>query len=93
MKLLHRSKTPIGEFAVVKSDDSQHQLEINYYPENSPADGPYNTGSEADHLAFKGGDVDEAGWGSVSSGSATHGQLLDAVCKAPQAASYHRNRA
>jgi hypothetical protein len=29
----------------------------------------------------------------VSSGSATHGQLLDAVCKAPQAASYHRNRA
>ena len=60
MKMLHRSRTPIGEFAVVKSDDSPHQLEINYYPENSPAGGPYNIGSEADHLAFKVGDVDEA---------------------------------
>lgn len=60
MKLLHRSKTRIGEFAVVKSPDSQHQLETNYYPENSPAGGPYNTGSEADHLAFRVGDVDEA---------------------------------
>ena len=60
MKLLHRSKTPIGEFAVIKSSDSEHQLEINYYPEASPAGGPYNPGSEADHLAFKVSDVDEA---------------------------------
>jgi lactoylglutathione lyase len=60
MKLLHRSKTAIGEFAVVKSDDSQHQLEINYYPEDSPAGGPYLRGSEADHLAFRVEDVNEA---------------------------------
>jgi catechol 2,3-dioxygenase-like lactoylglutathione lyase family enzyme len=60
MKLLHRSKTLIGEFAVVRSSDSQHQVEINYYPDNSPAGGPYNRGSEADHLAFKVEDVDEA---------------------------------
>jgi len=60
MKLLHRSNTPIGEFAVVRSNDSQHQLEINYYPDNSPAGGPYIKGSEADHLAFKVEDVDRA---------------------------------
>lgn len=60
MKLVHRSKTPIGEFAVVRSNDSQHQLEINYYPDNSPAGGPYIKGSEADHLAFKVEDVDRA---------------------------------
>jgi catechol 2,3-dioxygenase-like lactoylglutathione lyase family enzyme len=60
MKLLHRSKTSIGEFAVVKSDDSQHQLEINHYPKDSPAGGPYVRGSEADHLAFKVEDVNEA---------------------------------
>ena len=60
MRLLHRSKTPIGEFAIVRSNDSQHQLEINYYPANSPAGGPYIKGSEVDHLAFKVEDVDEA---------------------------------
>jgi 4-hydroxyphenylpyruvate dioxygenase-like putative hemolysin len=59
MKLLHRSRIPIGEFAVVRSNDSQHQLEINYYPNNSPAGGPYNNGSEIDHLAFKVENVDE----------------------------------
>jgi hypothetical protein len=34
-----------------------------------------------------------SGAARVGSGSATHGQLLDAVCKGLQAVSYHRNQA
>ena len=60
MSLLHRSKTPIGEFAIVKSKDTQHQLEINYYREGTSAGEPYVQGSEVDHLAFKVEDVDDA---------------------------------
>lgn len=58
MKLIHRSKTPIGEFAVTRSEDYQHTLEINYYPDGSPEGGQYDKGSEVDHLAFKVEDVD-----------------------------------
>jgi lactoylglutathione lyase len=60
MGLVSRSKTPIGEFAVLETSNSKHTLEINYYPEDSPEGIPYNKGNEIDHLAFKVCDVDEA---------------------------------
>jgi lactoylglutathione lyase len=60
MNLVHRSKTPIGEFAVLGSPNTAHTLEINYYPEGSPEGSPYHTGSEIDHLAFKVQDVYQA---------------------------------
>ncbi len=58
-RLVSRLKTPIGEFAVLRSGDSRHNLEINYYPDNSPEGGFYESGNEIDHLAFKVKDVDE----------------------------------
>ncbi len=60
MKQVSRSTTPIGEFAVLRSQDSRHTLEINYYTDASPEGDRYNHGSEMDHLAFKVRDVDDA---------------------------------
>lgn len=44
----------------MRSTGSLHQLEINYYSDNSPPGGLYSRGSELDHLAFRVEDVDEA---------------------------------
>jgi lactoylglutathione lyase len=50
MRLTTRTKVPEtrGEFAVVRSGDSEHYLEINWY-ENQQ----YHPGDELDHIAFE----------------------------------------
>ncbi len=60
MTILDRIKAPEhkGEFAVLKSEGSPHSLEINWYDEDSPVAGPYQTGEELDHLAFHTEDLD-----------------------------------
>ncbi len=57
MRMTARIKVPQtnGEFAVVKSEDSDHRLEINWY-----ADQEYQSGDELDHIAFQVDDLDEA---------------------------------
>ncbi len=62
MKLLDRVEAPEtkGEFAALKSEDSENVLEINWYGEGSPVAGPYKEGDELDHLAFGVEDLDAA---------------------------------
>ncbi|MEE9236170.1 MAG: VOC family protein [Thermoplasmata archaeon] len=62
MKLLDRSESPEnkGEFAGLKSEDSENHLEINWYADDSPVAGLYKEGEELDHLAFSVGDLDGA---------------------------------
>ncbi len=62
MKLLARIKAAEtkGEFAELKSEDSENVLEINWYGEESPVAGPYSEGEELDHLAFQVEDLDAA---------------------------------
>ena len=57
MELVVRIKNPYtnGEFAHVKSRDSEHHIEINSY-----ADKKYQLGDELDHIAFQVADLDEA---------------------------------
>lgn len=57
MRLDTRIKVPEtnGEFAIVKSEGSDHWLEINWY-----ADQEYRSGDELDHIAFEVTDLDEA---------------------------------
>ena len=57
MELLARIKNPHtkGEFAHVKSKDSEHHIEINWY-----ADKEYQSGDELDHIAFQVADFDKA---------------------------------
>jgi len=57
MRLSARIKVPEtkGEFAVVRSEGSDHWLEINWY-----ADQEYRSGDELDHIAFQVADLDEA---------------------------------
>ncbi len=55
MHLTSRIKVPEtrGEFATVRSGDSEHYLEINWY-ENQQ----YHSGDELDHIAFEVTDLD-----------------------------------
>jgi catechol 2,3-dioxygenase-like lactoylglutathione lyase family enzyme len=57
MRMSARIRVPEtnGEFAVVKSEGSDHTLEINWY-ENQE----YKAGDELDHIAFQVVDLDEA---------------------------------
>jgi lactoylglutathione lyase len=57
MSLTSRIKVPEtrGEFAIVRSGDSEHYLEINWY-ENQQ----YQPGDELDHIAFEVTDLDVA---------------------------------
>ncbi|MFQ5837260.1 MAG: VOC family protein [Thermoplasmata archaeon] len=61
MKLLRRITAPEtqGEFAYLRSEESEQLLEINWYAEDSPVAGPYTEGEELDHLAFQVEDLDE----------------------------------
>lgn len=49
-----------GEFANLLSRDGKHWLELNWYPEDGPVEGPFREGDELDHLGFEVGDLDEA---------------------------------
>jgi len=57
MRLTTRIKVPEtnGELAIVKSEGSDHWLEINYY-----AGQEYRSGDELDHIAFEVPDLNEA---------------------------------
>ena len=57
MELLAKIKSPHtnGEFAHVKSKNSKHHIEINWY-----ADEKYRSGDELDHIAFQVKDFDKA---------------------------------
>lgn len=57
MELVARVKSPHtkGEFAHVKSKDSKHHLELNWY-----VDKDYHVGDDLDHLAFQVKDLNEA---------------------------------
>jgi len=57
MRMSARIKVPEtrGEFAVVRSEGSDHALEINWY-----ADQEYQAGDELDHIAFQVTDLDKA---------------------------------
>jgi lactoylglutathione lyase len=57
MELVTRIKNPHtnGEFTHVKSKESEHHIEINWY-----ADKEYQLGDELDHIAFQVADLDEA---------------------------------
>ena len=57
MRLATRIKVPEtnGELAILKSEGSDHWLEINWY-----ADQEYRSGDELDHIAFEVADLDEA---------------------------------
>ncbi len=49
-----------GEFANLTTADGKHWLEINWYPDDSPAAGPFREGEELDHLGFEVDDFDGA---------------------------------
>lgn len=57
MELVARIKNPYtkGEFAHVKSQGSEHHIEINWY-----ADQEYRLGDELDHIAFQVEDLNNA---------------------------------
>ena len=57
MRLATRVRVPEtdGEFAIVKSEGSDHWLEINWY-----AGKEYRSGDELDHIAFEVPNLDEA---------------------------------
>lgn len=54
MKVLERKRTPQtrGEWATLKSPDSEQVIELNWYAEGSRFGTPYVNGSEVDHLGF-----------------------------------------
>ena len=49
-----------GEFANLVTADGKHWLEINWYPDDSPAAEPFREGEELDHLGFETDDFDAA---------------------------------
>jgi len=55
MQLTHRAKVPEtnGEFATVRSPDSDHYIEINWYEGQE-----VHSGDELDHIAFEVDDLD-----------------------------------
>lgn len=57
MRLVNRIKAPEtnGEFAILKSENSEHWIEINAY-----AGHPYKSGDELDHIAFEVEDLEAA---------------------------------
>ncbi len=72
MEVLQRQKVPetSGEWAELKSPESPHLLELNWYPEGSTFfKGPYRNGDELDHLAFACDDVDSAYNGLIAKGA------------------------
>lgn len=63
MRVAYRAKVPEtgGELAEMRSEDSPHMLELNWYPEGSAFfKGPYRNGDELDHVAFECDDVEAA---------------------------------
>lgn len=63
MEVLRRQRVAEtgGEWAELRSRDSDHVLELNWYPEGSPFfKGPYRNGDELDHVAFECEDVGRA---------------------------------
>ncbi|MEK6988476.1 MAG: VOC family protein [Candidatus Thermoplasmatota archaeon] len=63
MEVLRRQRVAEtgGEWAELKSRDSDHVLELNWYPEGSTYfKGPYRNGDELDHVAFECEDVGRA---------------------------------
>jgi lactoylglutathione lyase len=42
-----------GEVATLRSTESEQELELNFYREDSPFWAPYSNGEDLDHLAFK----------------------------------------
>ncbi len=60
MRLLGRVKSQWtkGEFANLTSADGKHWLEINWYPEGGPIEGPFREGDELDHLGFEVDDLE-----------------------------------
>ncbi|HYM40574.1 MAG TPA: VOC family protein [Thermoplasmata archaeon] len=49
-----------GEFANLLSRDGKHWLELNWYPEQGPVEGPFREGDTLDHLGFEVDDLDAA---------------------------------
>ena len=72
MRLGRRQRVPEtgGEWAELRSPDSQQMLELNWYPEGSTFfKGPYRNGDELDHIAFECDDVQAAYDELVGSGA------------------------
>ena len=59
-----------GTWVEMKSKDSDHLLELNYYPPGSKFHEKYTSGSELDHLAFSCDDVKKC-YKKVLAGGAT----------------------
>ncbi len=55
MKLVgrHASEWTKGEFANLRSGDDRQWLELNWYPEGGPVEGPFREGDVLDHLGFE----------------------------------------
>ena len=62
MTLQHRMKLgrTKGEFANLRSGDGAHWLELNWYADDSPVEGPFREGDELDHLGFEVEDLQAA---------------------------------
>ena len=62
MTVQHRMKSgrTKGEFANLLSGDGAHWLELNWYADDSPTEGPFREGDELDHLGFEVEDVGAA---------------------------------
>ena len=60
LKLLGRmkSKWTKGAFANLSSSDGKHWLELNWYPDDGPVEGPFREGDALDHLGFEVEDLD-----------------------------------
>lgn len=56
----HKVEWTKGEFANLRSGDAEHWLELNWYAEDSPIEGPFREGDALDHLGFEVDDLDEA---------------------------------
>lgn len=70
MKEIRRGKMEAGGIWVeLKSKESDHPLELNYYPLGSKFYENYVTGSELDHLAFSCNDVRECYKKALSGGA------------------------
>ena len=48
-----------GEFANLRCGDGKHWLELNWYADDSPIEGPFREGDELDHLGFEVDDLKE----------------------------------
>ena len=55
-----KSRWTKGEFANLVTGDGQEWLELNWYPADSPVEGPFREGEELDHLGFEVADLDAA---------------------------------